>query len=331
MKYSKIIGTGGYLPLQTMSNAQWAQRVDTSDEWIFERTGIRNRHIASNQETASYMATQAAQRALEMAQVSAKEIEMIVVSTGFPDKVFPSTACLVQKNIGAPMGIAFDIQAACSGYIYALGVVDQFIKTQQVKNALVIGSEVMTRLVDWSDRTTCVLFGDGAGATVVRADNEPGVFYTELSSDGQHDRILAVDNLQGAQFDSAGMLDEPTDQPPLKGCLKMEGRKVFKIAVQRLGEMIKNIKTRHGLDPSEIDWLVPHQANIRIIQSTAEKLNLPMERVICTVETHSNTSSASIPLALDYAIREGRIQPGHTMLLEAFGGGLTWGSALVKY
>jgi 3-oxoacyl-[acyl-carrier-protein] synthase-3 len=336
MKYSKIIGTGSYLPSTIFTNADWEKRVDTSDKWIFERTGIRSRHIANKDETASSMATFAANAALEQCQYPAKDIQMVIVATGSPDKVFPATACLVQKNLNMPTCIAFDVQAACSGFIYALSIADQYIKTGAIKSALVIGSELMSRLIDWSDRNTCILFGDGAGAVVLEASDSPGIMSTHLYADGKYDDLLYVDNMQlGNHVDVIPSLHKSenfnTPLEKMQPYLQMQGQKVFKIAVAKLGELVKDLQRDHQLAPNQIDWLVPHQANIRIIQATAEKLGLSMDKVICTVDTHSNTSSASIPLALDVAVRDGRIKKGQILLFEAIGGGLTWGSALVKY
>ncbi len=335
MIYSKISGTGSYLPQTTFSNQDWEKRVETSDAWIVERTGIHSRHIAAPHETASSLATEAAKQAIAQSGLSPKEIELIIVATGAPDKIFPATACLVQKNLMIPTCIAFDLQAACTGFIYALSIADQYIKTGAIKHALIIGSELMSRLIDWSDRNTCVLFGDGAGAVVLSASDTPGVLSTHLYAEGSYDELLTVDNMQLGDH-SALITGSPTENfnlplEQLNPYIKMNGQKVFKIAVTKLGEMVQDILIKHQITSDEIDWLIPHQANIRIIQATAQKLGLPMEKVICTVATHSNTSSASIPLALDVAVRDGRVKKGQTLLLEAFGAGLTWGSALVKY
>lgn len=336
MTYATIIGTGSYLPQTVFTNEDWEKRVDTSSEWIIERTGIHSRHIAAKNETASSMATIAAQRALEDSGISFNEIELIIVATGAPDKIFPATACLVQKNLKISTCIAFDIQAACTGFIYALSIADQYIKTGAVKKALVIGSELMSRIMDWSDRNTCVLFGDGAGAVVLSASDKPGIYSTELFAQGSFDELLAVDNVQlGDHTECIESLQKvenyniPISQ--INPYIRMQGQKVFKIAVTKLGEMVVNILKNNSLTVDSVDWLIPHQANMRIIQATADKLGLPMDKVICTVATHSNTSSASIPLALDTAIKDGRVKKGQVLLFEAFGGGLTWGSALVKY
>jgi len=336
MKYSKIVGTGSYLPTTVFTNADWEKRVETSDAWIFERTGIRSRHIAAKDESASSMGAVAAKRALEQSGLSSSDVQLIIVATGTPDKIFPSTACLLQQRLQIPTCIAFDVQAACTGFVYAMSIADQFIKTGMVQNALIVGAELMSRVIDWADRSTCVLFGDGAGAVVLKASDTPGILSTSLYAQGSFGDLLTVENMQLADF--TGVLpgtvkteNNNTQLAELSPYVKMQGQKVFKIAVSKLGEMVKDILQKHQLSSEEIDWLIPHQANIRIIQATAEKLGLSMEKVICTVDTHSNTSSASIPLALDTAVRDGRVKPGQTLLLEAFGGGLTWGSALVKY
>ncbi len=335
MTYSSIIGTGSYLPPTIFSNADWEKRVNTSHDWIVERTGIKSRHIAAKDETATNMGAQAAMQAMTMAKVGPQDIDLIIVATGSPDKIFPATACLIQKQLKVPTCIAFDIQAACSGFVYALSIADQYIKSGSVKRALVIGTELMSRLFDWSDRNTCVLFGDGAGAVVLEASETPGILSTHLYADGNYDDILYVDNMQlGLHQSPTHPSEVETFNTPLNNLqpfIQMNGQKVFKLAVSKLGELVKNILQVHQLTPQDIDWLVPHQANIRIIQATADKLGLPMDKVICTVETHSNTSSASIPLALDTAVRDGRIKKGQTLLLEAIGGGMTWGSALLIF
>lgn len=336
MRYSRIIGTGGYLPPTIFTNADWEKRVDTSDAWIIERTGIHSRHIASQDETAASMGTAAASAAMAQAQCSPKDIQMVIVATGTSDKVFPATACLVQKHLGVPTCIAFDIQAACTGFIYALSIADQYIKSGAIDCAIVIGSELMSRVIDWSDRNTCILFGDGAGAVVLAASSTPGIVSTNLYAQGSYDELLTLDNMQLG--DHSGIISNvnktENNNIPLENMypyIKMQGQKVYKSAVAKLGEMVQDIYSKHKIKPEQIDWLIPHQANIRIIKSTAEKLGLSMDKVICTIATHSNTSSASIPLALDVAVRDGRIQKEQTLLFEAFGAGLTWGSALVKY
>lgn len=312
MIFSKILATGSYLPETVLPNAAFETRLETTDAWIVERTGIRERHIVNESETTVSMGVIAAQRALESAGIEAKDIDMIVVATCTPDKIFPSTACLIQNAMGIPPCPAFDVQAACSGFIYALSVVDQFVRSGMVKRPLIIGSETMSRTLDWQDRRTCILFGDGAGAVILEASKEPGIISTFLSADGGHKEALFLDNLPGS-------------------FLQMQGNTVFKLAVKLLDQVASDTLAKANLDISDIHWLVPHQANIRIIAATAEKLGLPMERVIVTVGEHGNTAAASIPLALDIAIREGRIQRGQNILLESIGGGLAWGTALVKY
>ena len=317
--YSKIVGTGKYLPEKRLTNAELEQMVDTTDAWIVERTGISERRILSQDETASTMAVNAANEALEAAGLTAQDVGLIVVATATPDMAFPSTACLVQKELGAKGAAAFDISAACSGFVYALSVADNFIKSGQVKHALVIGSEALSRIVDWDDRGTCVLFGDGAGAVVLSASEQPGILHTKIAADGNYHDILTAANPQN--------LPEGSDQTPH---VKMRGNEVFKIAVKTLSNLVDETLQEANMQRSDIDWLVPHQANIRIIQAAAKKLSMDMAQVVVTVDKHGNTSGASIPLALDAAVRDGRIKPGQTVLLEAFGGGLTWGSALIK-
>jgi 3-oxoacyl-[acyl-carrier-protein] synthase-3 len=336
MKYATITGTGGYLPSTVFTNADWEKRVDTSSEWIIDRTGIHSRHIAASNETASSMATMAAKRALEQSDTSPEEIQLIIVATGTPDKIFPATACLVQKNLKIPTCIAFDVQAACTGFVYALSIADQYIKSGAIKKALVIGSELMSRIIDWSDRNTCVLFGDGAGAVVLSASDEPGIYSTDLYAQGSLEEILTLDNMQLGDHTACveGLQKVENNNLSLNELypyIKMQGQKVFKVAVTKLGDLVTEALKKNNLSVDEIDWLIPHQANIRIIQATADKLGMSMDKVICTVATHSNTSSASIPLALDTAVRDGRVKKGQNLLFEAFGGGLTWGSALVKY
>lgn len=327
--HTRIVGTGGYLPEEVFTNADWERRVDTSDAWIIERTGIRSRHIAAQNETASDLGKKAAQKALEAAHCSPDAIELIIVATGTPDKVFPSTACILQEKLGIPTCIAFDVQAACTGFIYALSIAEKFIKSGEIKKALVVGTELMSRLIDWSDRNTCVLFGDGAGAVVLEASETPGILSTQLFADGSYGSLLTVDSMQLGNHTATENRNLPLET--LYPYVKMDGRKIFKIAVTKLGKLVEDTLKEQNLQPDQIDWLIPHQANIRIIQAMADKLAMPMSKVICTIDTHSNTSSASIPLAMDVAIRDGRVKPGQLLLLEAFGGGLTWGSALVRY
>jgi 3-oxoacyl-[acyl-carrier-protein] synthase-3 len=321
--YARIAGTGSHLPARVMTNDDLAKIVDTSDEWIATRTGIRQRHVASQEETTSELGYQAALRALEAAGVQPSEIELIVVGTTTPDLIFPSTACLIQHRLGAEGCAAFDVNAACSGFIYALTVADKFIRSGAVKTALVIGAETLTRMLDWNDRGTCVLFGDGAGAVVLKADEETGVLSTHLHADGGKKELLW--NPVGV---SAGF---KPDEPNAGVRVLMIGNEVFKHAVKALDSVVEETLEANNLDRHDIDWLIPHQANLRIIEATAKRLDMPMERVIVTVDKHGNTSAGSVPLALDLAVRSGKVQRGQLLLLEAFGGGFTWGSALLRY
>jgi len=321
--YSRIAGTGSYLPEKILTNADLEKMVDTDDQWIRERTGIEERHIAAEGETTSSMGVIAAQRAMEAAGVTAADLDLIILGTTTPDFIFPSSACLIQEKIGA-LGIpAFDVNAACSGFVFALGIADKFIKSGSVKTALVVGSETLTRMVDWTDRKTCVLFGDGAGAVVLKADSETGILSTHLHADGSKKHLLY--NPVGV---SAGF---KPDEPNAGVKVMMAGNDVFKYAVKALDSVVEETLLANGIDKSELDWLIPHQANLRIIEATAKRLQMPMDRVIVTVNKHGNTSSGSVPLALDAAVRSGRIQRGQLILLEAFGGGFTWGSALIRY
>jgi len=318
MLYSKILGTGSYLPEKVLTNFDLEKMVDTSNEWIVERSGIKLRHIASEHENAVTMADEAGRVALHAAGIQPKDIGMIIVSSTTPHLVFPSTACLVQEKFGIAGCPAFDLNAsACAGFMYAFSIADQFIRNGTIKNALVIGSEVMSRVIDWEDRSTCVLFGDGAGAVVLGASKEPGILSTHLHADGTHKDVLYL----------------PQSSKTSQGLetVKMMGNQLFKLAVNTLGSLFDETLAANGLQKSDIDWLVPHQANMRIIEAMAKKLTLPMERVAITLDKQGNTSSASIPLALDEAIRDGRIQRGQVLMMEGFGGGLAWGSALVKY
>ncbi len=316
--YSRIAGTGSYLPAKVLTNRDLEGSVETSDEWIYSRTGIRERHIAADHECASDLALIASRRALEAAGVTAAELDLIIVATTTPDMVFPSTACILQAKLGAKNCPAFDVQAVCSGFVYALTTADHFMRGGQYRNVLVVGSEVYSRILDWQDRTTCVLFGDGAGAVVLQRGDAPGILSTHLHADGSHAGILSVPgSVNGGKVSGRPLL-------------QMEGNAVFKFAVRVLGEVAEEALTANHLTKADIDWLIPHQANIRIIQATAKKLGLPMEKVITTVDRHANTSAASIPLALDLAVRDGRIRAGHNVLLEGVGGGFTWGAVLVK-
>ena len=322
--YSRILGTGSYLPPKRLSNADLAadlaqQGVETSDDWIVERTGIRARHFAAPEVACSDLAVEAARRAIEAAGIGADDLDLIIVATSTPDMVFPSTATMVQHKLGTAGCPAFDVQAVCSGFIYALTVADSMIRAGSAQKALVIGSEVFSRILDFKDRTTCVLFGDGAGAVVIGASDEPGILATDIHADGKHRDILCVPG----HVSGGNVLGDPV--------LKMDGQAVFKLAVGVLEETARASLAKAGLQDSDIDWLIPHQANIRIMQSTARKLKMPTEKVVVTVDQHGNTSAASIPLALDAAVRDGRIQRGQHLMLEGVGGGFTWGSVLVKY
>jgi 3-oxoacyl-[acyl-carrier-protein] synthase-3 len=321
--YARIAGTGSYLPEKVLTNDDLRQFVDTSDEWITSRTGIRERHVAAEGETTGDLAFHAATRALEAAGVDASEIDLIVLGTTTPDLIFPSTACLLQHRLGAHGCPAFDVNAACSGFLYAMTVADKFIRTGAAKTALVVGAETLTRMLDWTDRGTCVLFGDGAGAVVLKADTETGILSTHLHADGSKKELLW--NPVGV---SVGFKPEEHNAGVK---VLMTGNEVFKHAVKALDAVVEETLDANGLDRRDIDWLIPHQANLRIIEATAKRLEMPMDRVIVTVDKHGNTSSGSVPLALDVAVRSGRVERGQLLLLEAFGGGFTWGSALLRY
>ena len=321
--YSRIAGTGSYLPAKVLTNADLGKMVETNDEWIVSRSGIRERHIAAEGETTGDLAFHAATRALEAAGLAAADIELIIVGTTTPDLIFPSTACLIQHRLGANGCAAFDVNAACSGFVYALSVADQFIRTGQVKNALVVGAETLSRMVDWSDRATCVLFGDGAGAVVLKADAEAGIISTHMHADGGKRDLLYNPVGVSVGFDA--------ELPNCGVKVMMAGSDVFKYAVKALDSVVDETLAANGLDKSDLDWLIPHQANLRIIEATAKRLQMPMDRVVVTVDRTGNTSAGSVPLALDEAVRSGRVQRGQLLLLEAFGGGFTWGSALIRY
>lgn len=322
MIYSRITGTGSYLPAKVLTNSDLEAMVNTTDAWIRERTGIEKRHIAASDETTCTLAEHAARKALESAGVGADAVDLIIVATTTPDQVFPSTACLLQQRLGIRGVPAFDLQAVCTGFIYALSVADKFIKTGSAKCVLVVGAETMSRIVDWTDRRTCVLFGDGAGAVVLQAGNDAGVMSTHIHAEGQYARLLHV---------PVGVSSGYATVRAGQAFIQMEGREVFKVAVTTLGRIVDETLLANGLSESSINWLIPHQANYRIIEATAKKLKMSMDRVVVTVADHGNTSAASVPLALDVAVRDGRIQRGDLLLLEAFGGGFTWGSALVRY
>ena len=317
--YSRIVGTGSYLPARVLSNAELEKQIETTSEWILERTGIRERHIAAEGELTSDLALQAAEAAIEAAGIDAGEIGLIVVATTTSDRIFPSTACVLQAKLGITNGCpALDVQAVCSGFVYAVSVADQFIRSGQVRSALVVGAETLSRITDWSDRGNCILWGDGAGAVVLQASDQPGILNTHLHADGRYQDLLFVDG--GVSLKKEG------------ACyMRMSGNAVFKMAVNTLDAIVDETLAANGLQKTDIDWLVPHQANIRIIQATAKKLGMGLERVVVTVDRHGNTSAASIPLALDTAVREGKIKPGELVLMEAFGGGFTWGSVLVRF
>ncbi len=318
--YSRISGTGGYLPERILTNADLEKMVDTSDQWIVERTGIRERHLAAEHEMTSDLAVAAARQAIAAADIDVAEIDLVIVATTTPDLVFPSTACLVQNKLGMSNGCAaFDVQAVCSGFVYALSIADNFIRAGQARYALVIGAETLSRITDWNDRGNCILWGDGAGAVILEASETPGIISSHLHADGRYKDLLHVNGGVSAGYADA----KPT--------MQMQGNAVFKMAVNTLDAIVDETLAANHLQKSDINWLVPHQANIRIIQATAKKLGMSMDNVVVTVDRHGNTSAASIPLALDTAVRDGRIQAGEIVLMEAFGGGFTWGSVLVKW
>jgi len=322
MTYSRIAGTGSYLPEKVVTNHDLEQMMDTSDEWIQERTGIKRRHLAADGEKTSDLALAAARSALEMADISADDIGLIIIATTTPDKVFPGTACIVQRRLGIGGCAAFDVQAACSGFVYGLDLGDRYIRTGAAKNVLVIGAETLSRLTNWEDRTTAVLFGDGAGAVVLQECDQPGIISTHIHADGQYEDLLQVPQGVSSGYDvtRAG-----------EAFIQMNGNAVFRRAVATLDSIARETLDRNNIDKHDLDWFVPHQANMRIITAAAKKLDMPMERVIVTVDEHANTSAASIPLALDVAVRDGRIKRGELLLFEAFGAGFTWGSALLRF
>ena len=322
MTYSRIVGTGGHLPEKVLTNHDLEKMVDTSDEWITERTGIKKRHIAGEKETTCDLAEAAARKAIEAAGISPQDIDLIIVATTTPDQVFPSTACLLQARLDVHGCAAFDVQAVCTGFVYAVGVADNFIRTGNAKTALVVGAETMSRIIDWTDRGTCVLFGDGAGAVVLQQSDEPGIMSSHLHADGSYESLLTVPHgiSQGYEHVQKG-----------EAFVQMQGNEVFKIAVRTLHRIVNETLAANNLQKSDINWLVPHQANIRIIAATAKQLKMSMDHVVVTVQEHGNTSAASVPLALDVAVRDGRIKRGDILLCEAFGGGFTWGSTLIKY
>tara|TARA_B100000809_G_scaffold91619_1_gene90120 strand:- start:965 stop:1933 length:969 start_codon:yes stop_codon:yes gene_type:complete len=320
--YSKITGTGSYLPEQVLTNSELEKIVDTTDEWIRSRTGIEKRHVARDDETTCDLAEKASRAAIKMAGKKENDIDLIIIATTTPDIIFPSTACLLQQRLNIHGCPAFDIQAVCTGFIYALHIANLFIKNGNTKCALIVGSETMTRIVDWKDRNTCVLFGDGAGAIILEESKTPGILSTHIHADGAYQELLSV---------PAGISSDYNLVKSNKAFIKMQGNEVFKVAVNTLGEIVDETLQANSMSNTDIDWLVPHQANTRIISAMAKKLDMPISRVVVTVDQHGNTSAASIPLALDVAVKDGRIKENDTLLLPAFGGGFTWGSALLKY
>lgn len=321
MTYSRIVGTGRYLPERVMTNFDLEKIVDTTDEWIRTRTGVERRHVCAEDQTTSDMCIEAAKVAIEDAGIDVSEIDLIITGTTTPDLIFPNISTLIQHQLGIPACPAFSLEAACTGFIYALTTADKFIKAGETKCALVIGAECITKLVDWKDRNTCVLFGDGAGAVILKQSEEQGIISCHLGADGQYKDLLyypagASKNLAVAGTDAVAIM--------------MSGNEVFKVAVKTLGRIASETLEKAGVSKEELDWLVPHQANIRIIQAMAKRLKMPMEKVILTVQDHGNTSAASVPMALDVGIRDGRIKPGQLILMEAFGGGFTWGSVLMR-
>ena len=321
--YSRIAGTGHYVPEKVLTNADLEKMVDTTDEWIKSRSGIERRHIAEADQYTSDLAAEACKAAMEAAEVGPEDIDLIVVGTTTPDLVFPNVGTILQSKLGIHGCAAFSLEAACSGFIYALSIADKFVTTGQAKCALVVGAETLSRITDWSDRSTCVLFGDGAGAVVLKPSDEKGIISTHLRADGRYKDLLTA---------KTGISVQPEGDALRAGFnVQMAGNEIFKVAVKSLEAIVKETLEANGMDRNEIDWLIPHQANIRIINATAKRLGMPMEKVVLTVQDYGNTSAASVPMALDVAVRDGRIQRGQLLLLEAFGGGLTWGSALLRY
>ena len=320
--YARIAGTGRCLPDRVLTNADLEKMVETSDEWIKSRTGIERRHIVADDETNLDLCERAARQAMDMAGVGPADIDLVIVGTTTPDQVFPNMGCLLERRLGIRGPMAFSLEAACTGFIYALNIAEKFLKTGSSKRALVVGAETLSRMVDWTDRNTCVLFGDGAGAVVLEASEEPGILSTHVHADGQYADLL---------YFPSGVSKKPEDFHARRDYIQMKGNEVFKVAVTKLGEVAQEALDANGVKGEELDWLIPHQANLRIIEGTARKLKMPMDRVVLTVQDHGNTSTASVPMALDVAVRDGRIKRGQLLLLEAFGGGFTWGSALLRF
>ncbi|HSC48535.1 MAG TPA: beta-ketoacyl-ACP synthase III [Gammaproteobacteria bacterium] len=320
--YSRIAGTGRHLPKRVLTNHDLEKMVETSDEWIRSRTGIERRHVVADDETNLDLCEGAARNAMQAAGAGPEDIDLVIVGTTSPDQVFPNMGCLLQQRLGIHGPVAFSLEAACTGFIYALSIADKFVKTGASKRALVVGAETLSRMVDWKDRGTCVLFGDGAGAVVLEASDEPGIISTHLHADGQYADLL---------YFPSGVSKKPEDFHARRDYIQMKGNEVFKVAVTKLGEIVVEALEANGMTGTDIDWLIPHQANLRIIEATARKLKMPMDKVILTVQDHGNTSTASVPMALDVAVRDGRVKRGQTLMLEAFGGGFTWGAALVRY
>lgn len=322
LNYARIAGTGSYLPEKILTNSELEKMVDTTDEWIVSRTGIKERRIAKDGQTTTDLAFEAAKTAIETAGISPQDIDLIIVATTTADRIFPSSACLLQERLDIHGCPAFDIQAVCTGFVYALGIADKFIRSGSVKNALVVGAETLSRIVDWTDRSTCILFGDGAGAFVLQASDKPGIINSHLHADGRFKELLTV---------PSGVSQGYENLKKGEAYVQMQGNEVFRVAVNTLGRIVDETLEANNLKKSDITWLIPHQANMRIINATAKKLDMSMDHVVVTVDRHGNTSAASIPLAFDEAVRDGRIKAGDTVLMEAFGGGFTWGSVLLKY